>query len=179
MNLNDLIGHYKVIKLPRRELDAFRIIMYALSVIMFLIMVLSTFGALGIQILYSNIFFLSIFVVLLFGLIVTTYILVNFSIFKHPILVLSPRHIYLGTKNLGRSPVIYDTRLNPTGDMQLVIVKDSHSLKYRVFLEKKILLNLGQFSELRIAEDHRKSLRNIMAKYYPELYISAPLYQDI
>ncbi|MHA2052316.1 MAG: hypothetical protein ACXACP_05725 [Candidatus Hodarchaeales archaeon] len=179
MNLKDLIERFEVIKLPKRELERFRVLTYTLYVLLFLLMTNSSFRSVGIQIIYSNIIYLSIFSVGLCGLIGSTYVLFNYTFFKHPILVLSPRHVYMGTKNLGRDPEIYDTRVIPTDDMQLVIVRDSHSLKYHVFLEKKMLLDLGHFSELEVAEDHRKFLQKRLTRFYPTLYISTPLYQEI
>ena len=98
---------------------------------------------------------------------------------QHPILVLSPRHVYIGTKNLGRSPEIFDTRVNPKSDMQLVIVQDSKSGKFRIMLEERVLLDLGMFKNLPLAETFRQNLKTKVSTFYPELFIASPAYKKI
>ncbi|MHA1206479.1 MAG: hypothetical protein ACTSSO_02785 [Candidatus Hodarchaeales archaeon] len=179
MRQTELIERYEVIDLPRREYDKIRILLYLILASMFLLILYLLVQLGGLQILYSNIFILSFFIFALSCFVICCYLVINSLYIQHPILVISPRHVYLSTKNLGRSPELYDTKLNPTHDMQLVIVQDSHTGKYRVMLEERILLDLGLFPNLALAQQHRQSLKSTLSKFFPELFISSPPYKKI
>lgn len=179
MRQTDLIERYEVIDLPRREYDKIRIFMYLILTFTFLLILGRLFQLGGLQILYSNIVFLSFFIFATSGFVISCYLVVNSLSIQHPILVISPRHVYLGVKNLGRSPELYDTRVNPKHDMQLVIVQDSHTGKYRLLLEERILLDLGLFTDLALAQQHRQFLKSTISKFFPELFISLPPYKKI
>jgi hypothetical protein len=175
----DLIERYEVIDLPRRGYNKFRILLYLILTTLFLLILGRIFQLFGLQILYGNIIFLVFFIFSLSGFVISCYYVINSLFIQHPILVISPRHLYLGVKNLGRSPELYDTRVNPIHDMQLVIVQDSHTGKYRVILEERVLLDLGLFSNLALAQHHRQTLKSLLSQFYPELFIALTPYKKI
>jgi len=179
MHQTDLIERYEVIDLPRREYDKIRIFLYSILSVLFFLILIRMFQLGGVQVLYANIIFLSFFIFTASCFVISCYLVVNSLYFQHPILVISPRHLYLGVKNFGRSPELHDTRVNPKHDMQLVIVRDSHTGKYRVILEERVLLDLGKFTNLAMAQQHRESLKSSLSKFFPELFISLTPYKKI
>ncbi len=178
MDLKDLVERYELIDLPKRDYDKIRIVVYSILFALFLISSVTIFLSTGIQILYSNIIYLTLFCISSGCMLVNGYFSANLLFFQHPVLVLSPQHVYFGTKNFWRTPELFDSRVKPDRDLQLVIVKDSHSGRYRIFLEERVLIDVGCFSELEKAQEFRESLKGRLSKFYPKILVSLPIYQN-
>jgi len=104
---------------------------------------------------------------------------INEGFYRHPILVLTTSHIYIGSKTLFRSPKLKDSGIIPLRDISLVIVRDSRTQKIRLFLEGRKLIQLGTHKLLKNAELQRKEIQENLALFYPEIYVSQPLHQNI
>ena len=178
MDLNDIVERHEVIDLPRKSYELFLIIGYSFFFLLFFILSFNMLLSFGIWIFYSHIGYLLVFIISLGFLTVSGYFLTNLLFFQHPILVLSPRHVYSGTKNLLRTPILTEDRVKPDRDLTLVIVRDSRSKKYRVFLEERILIDLGSFSKLEKAQESRESLKVRISKFYPKILVSLPIYKS-
>jgi hypothetical protein len=94
-------------------------------------------------------------------------------------LLLSSDKIYLGTSKLLRSVKIKDSGFIPFSDMKLVLVKDSSSQKFWLMLEGRKIIDLGLFNTKEEADYQRQLIRRKITDFYPELYISVPIYREI
>ncbi|MFX0182929.1 MAG: hypothetical protein ACFE95_07595 [Candidatus Hodarchaeota archaeon] len=176
-NLNDIIGKKKVLYLSKKKPELIRLILYGIVLLLSSSIFLTLLVYTGSRVVYSEIVVLAILSLILIGMVIGSYGIINEGIYQRPILVLTPYHIYLGTKNLFRSSRIYDTEVNPDRDLSLVIIRDSRTKKYQLILEGRKLLHLGYYKNLESVELQRSGMKKIFSKFYPALYISAPLYQ--
>ena len=106
------------------------------------------------------------------------YTLLN-SLYEQPIMILTPTNIYLGNKLLFRSPYVEASGILPKEDLQLIIVRDSKFNVFKLYLEGRKLLQIGIYSTLQEAKNQRIKLRESLASFYPQIYISIPKYQEI
>ena len=178
MNLSDLVERHEVIDLPRKSYELLLISGYAFLFLLFFSLSFNMLLSFGIWVFYSHIGYIIVFISSLGFLTASGYFLVNLLFFQHPILVLSPRHVYSGTKNLFRTPALTECKVKPDRDLSLVIVRDSRSKKYRVILEERVLIDLCSFSKLDKAQEFRESLKRRMSKFYPQILVSLPIYQS-
>jgi len=177
LNLNDVVGKRKVVYLSKKKPDWIRLILYGIILLLSSSTFLILITYIGSRVIYSEIGVFAILSLFTIGMVIGGYGVINEGIYQRPILVLTSYHIYLGTKNLFRSSQLYDTKVNPNRDLSLVIIRDSRSGKYRLILEGRKLLHLGYYKNLESVELQRSGMKKILSKFYPTLYISAPLYQ--
>jgi hypothetical protein len=106
------------------------------------------------------------------------YVLID-TLYQRPMLLMLSDRIYLGTSKFLRSVKIKDSGIFPIIDMKLVLVKDSSSQKFWLMLEGRKIIDLGLFNTKEEAEYQRQLIRRKIADFYPELYISVPIYREI
>lgn len=178
IHLANIRGQKSVIDLPREHSDWRKIITFSIISLLGLILLYVSIEEFIQDLLYNNIFFLLIIALII--LITTIGILgfINEGFYRHPILVLTTNHIFIGSKALFQSPKLKDSGINPLRDISLVIVKDSRTKKYRLFLEGRKLIQLGTHRQIEIAELQRKKIQKKLALFYPKIYVSQPLYQN-
>ncbi|MFX0170502.1 MAG: hypothetical protein ACFE9L_01150 [Candidatus Hodarchaeota archaeon] len=179
LSLNEVIGKKLVINLSKEKLNW---IHFALNAILLFVSFLSFIIVLDnseFQLIYSEIVIFVILGLFIVGIVLGGYGIINLGLFQRPILVLSPHHIYLSTKNFIRSPKLRDTEINLDRDLSLVIVRDTQTGMYQLILEGRKLVHLGYYKELEIAEAQRSRMKNVFREFYPHLYISAPLFHNI
>lgn len=128
--------------------------------------------------LYGLILEITLLVVAFLGVIYSGYGLIN-TLYEQPLMILTPNHIYLGTKVLLRSPYVKTNGIIPKEDLQLIIVRDSKSQLFTLYLEGRKLLQLGIYKTLKGAKHQRMHLRKSLADFYPHIYISVPKYHEI
>lgn len=133
---------------------------------------------LSLNVLYGEIITITLGVVTFIGMILGGYGLIN-TIYQHPILILTTEHIYLGLKGIFRSPLITNHGIIPKEDLKLIIVKDSRTTRFRLFLEGRQLLQLGVYKTIKETELQRISIKNLLTDHYPLIYISSPKYHEI
>ncbi|MFX1538966.1 MAG: hypothetical protein ACFFDI_32685, partial [Promethearchaeota archaeon] len=80
---------------------------------------------------------------------------------------------------LFRSPYVKTSGIIPKEDLQLIIVRDSKSNHYKLYLEGRKILQLGIYKTINEAKNQRRKLRQFLADFYPHIYISMPRFQEI
>ena len=169
----------KVVIVLQKTFPELRKVLYSIgifivsSVIVFLII-----NSLGLSLFYGLILEVVLFIIAFIGMIYGGYSLVN-TLYEQPIMILTPNNIYLGNKLLFRSPYVEASGILPKEDLQLVIVRDSKLNVFKLYLEGRKLLQLGIYKTLQEAKFQRKMLRESLASFYPQIFISLPKYQDI
>ncbi|MFX0124659.1 MAG: hypothetical protein ACFFAE_13585 [Candidatus Hodarchaeota archaeon] len=134
--------------------------------------------SLGPMILYRLIPEIILLAVALLGVICGSYGLFN-TLYNQPILVLTPNDICLGKKVLFRSPYVKTSGIIPKEDLKLIIVRDSKSNMFKLYLEGRKLLQLGIYKTFNEIKHQRMQLRKTLADFYPYIYISIPKYHEI
>lgn len=175
--LVDIIEEKKVIDLPRDKPNWKRIVIFG-----------SFCGLCCSSLIYlirsqTNVFYADIITIILtslslFGILIGTYVVMN-EIYKQPILVLTPSNLYLGLKTIFRPVKVVHSGILPRYDLQLVIVRDSHSQRFRLILEGRQLVELGIYNTREEVEEHRIHLRTLLAAFYPQIYISTPIFHEV
>lgn len=176
--LNDIHEKKVVIALEKKTFNLGKIFYFVGILIVCSIVLILLVNYLGPTILYGLIHELLLFLFALIGIIYGVYGLIN-TFYEQEIMILTPNNIFLGNKLLFRSPFVKTTGIIPTEDLQLIIVKDSKFNLFRLYLEGRKLLQLGKYSTLEEAKNQRIKFRNYLTEFYPQLYISMPIYRDI
>ncbi len=176
--LTDIIEKFTVVDLSKDSLNWKRIIIFGGIFGLFSIIMLLLLISFGVELLYRQIILISLLAVTLIGMIISGYELLN-TLYQQPILILTTSNIYLGLKALFRPAIITDKGIIPREDLQLVIVKDSRSQRFRLFLEGRKILQLGVFNTINEAELQRMHLKNLLSDFYHQIYISSPKYHEI
>ena len=111
-NLSNIKETKTVINLPKQTLNWRRVIFFGGVLGIFSVSSSVLVSYLGPNFLYGEIVTLTLLIITTCGMIFGGYGLVN-EIYKQPILVMTPSHIYIGLKILLRSPRIVDRGIMP------------------------------------------------------------------
>lgn len=166
------------IVLPRRGQNWIRLSIFSISFLISFTYVIWSFWSLEFNIFYRKIIEISLFTILSFILLISVFGLVD-TLYQQPILVLTANYIFIGTKRFLRSSRLQNSGLSPHNDMRLVIVKESSTQRLWLMLEEKKIIELGIFTTIEQAEKQRHQLKRIMSKYYPNVFISSPIYREV
>lgn len=160
--------------LPEIKKTIFSLGIFSVSSVIILLIIHS----LGVALFYGLILEVALFIFAVIGILYGGYQLAN-TIYEQPIMILTLNNIYLGKKLLFRSPYVKPSGILPKGDLQLIIVRDSKLNVFKLYLEGRELLQLGIYRTLQEVTTQRMKLRESMAIFYPQIYISLPIYQEI
>jgi hypothetical protein len=176
--LNDIHEKKLVIDLQKKN-NNLRRIFYFLGIFFICgIVLILLLNSLGPRIFYGLILEIFLFFIASIGVIYSVYGLFN-TLYEQEIIILTRNNIFLGNKLLFRSPFVKKSGIIPNEDLQLIIVKDSKFNLFRLYLEGRKLLQLGNYRTLEEAKNQRMKFRNSLKEFYPHLYISMPIYRDI
>ncbi|MFX1505424.1 MAG: hypothetical protein ACFFDC_04830 [Promethearchaeota archaeon] len=176
--LNRINGKKVVIDLQKKSYNLRRIL-YFIGILITCSFVLILFiNSLGSKILYGSILEIILFFLALIGMIYGGYGLIN-TLYEQNVMICTLNNILIGNKLLFRSPFVKESGIVPKEDLQLIIVKDSKFNLFRLYLEGRKLLQLGKYTTLEEAKNERLKFRNSLTEFYPQLYISMPIYRDI
>ncbi|MFX1283755.1 MAG: hypothetical protein ACFFB5_08870 [Promethearchaeota archaeon] len=176
--VTDIIEKKTIIDLPKETPNWKRVVIYGGILSLFSLILFLILSSFGMEVLYEEITSISLLIVSFFGIILGGLGLLN-ALYQQPILILTSSNIYLGRKIIFRPAIITDRGIMLKNDLQLIVVKDSRSQHYRLFLEGRKLLLLGVFNSIDKAEQHRMCLKKLLSAFYKHIYISSPKYHEI
>ncbi|UCG90396.1 MAG: hypothetical protein JSU57_01305 [Candidatus Heimdallarchaeota archaeon] len=176
--VTEIIEKITIVDLPNDTLNWKRVVIFGGIFSLCGVVLFFFLSLLGVEVLYGEIAVISLLVVAFFGLILGGYGLLN-TLYQRPILILTTSNIYLGLKVLFRPAIVTDRGILPKDDLQLIVVKDSRSHRYRLFLEGRKLLQLGVYNSIIEAESQRMHLKKLLSAFYHQIYISSPTYHEI
>ncbi len=176
--MNKMKGQELQITLPRRDQNLIQLSIFSISFLISFTYVIWSFWRLRFNIFYSQIIDVSLFTILSFMLLISGYGLID-ALYQQPILVLTANNIFIGTKRFLRPSRLQNSGLSPHNDMRLIIVKESSTQRLWLMLEEKKIIDLGIFTTIEKAEKLRHQLKRIMSKYYPNVFISSPIYREV
>ena len=176
--MRKLNENYLKINLPKKPLSRIRLcavcfIFLGCALFFFFLLRDRNFNLFYIEITFIRFLFFVSTITLISG-----NILIN-MLYQRPVLLMSSDRIYIGTIKFFRRPRIQDSGISPFSDMKLILVKDSASQKTWLMLEGRKIVDLGLFDTNKEAEYQRQQIRRVISNFFPELYISAPIYQEI
>ncbi len=170
--------HYIQINLPRKPLNR---VHFCLASLIFLGCALFLFSLLkdrNLDFFYSEISYISFLLFVATISLIFGYVLID-TLYQHPVLQMSPDKISIRTIKFLRRPRIQDSGISPFSDMKLILVKDSTSQKTWLVLEGRKIVYLGLFDTHEEAEHQRQEIKKVITDFYPELYVSVPIYHEI
>lgn len=171
-------GHYLKINLPKKPLSRIRLCTASLIFLGCTIFFFSLLRDYNFNLFHSEISYISFLFFVSTVSLISGYVLINL-LYQCQVLLMSPDRIYIGTLNFLRRTIIQDSGISPFSDMKLILVKDSASQKMWLILEGRKIVDLGLFDTHEEAEYQRQQIRRVISDFYPELYISAPIYREI